>query len=518
MGALSFLLVKRLKNQFREFLHKPSKIILALILFFCLFITVFASSAQSGQNFRSINEFFSVIYLLYTFLFYNISKNGFNNGASLFSMADINLIFVSPVKSSKVLFFGMLQQLGHSLYLGFFILFQYTVANEYYGIGYGTIILVALGYGITVLFSQMVSMLIYIFVGSSDKRANIGKAVYYSLIGAVIIALLFKADILGGFELSKLTSAATSPVAALMPVSGFVTLGITGIVNGQWIKFFIAVGCSIAFSLFYYIIVSKAKGDFYEDVLKSTEVSYSAITAAKQGKTDEAMPRNIKTGKTGLTKGFGASAIKEKQKIENRRSKFFLLSKTSIVIIVITAVYSFVKPDSLIGVFVMSVYTMVISISSGRWAKELNLPYIYLIPEKPFKKLCSLIFTEFPSLVAESVVCFIPIHFILEPDLAETAAMIAARIGFGLIFIGTNLVLQRVFGKTERTVFSMTVYVLLIFLFSLPSISAGIFASFMFPFYPWISFFAMCVINIIVFPILLFISRNILEYSEYNFK
>lgn len=518
MGALSFLLGKRLKNQFREFLHKPSKIILALILVFCLFITVFASSTQSGQNFRSINEFFSVIYLLYTFLFYNISKNGFNNGASLFSMADINLIFVSPIKSSKVLFFGMLQQLGRSLYLGFFILFQYSIAHEYYGIGYGTIIPVALGYGITVLFSQMVSMLIYIFVGSSDKKANIGKAVYYSLIGAVVALLLFKADIFGGFELSKLTNAVTSPVAALMPVSGFVTLGITGIVNGQWIKLFIGIGCSIAFSLFYYIIVSKTKGDFYEDVLKSTEVSYSAITAAKQGKTDEAMPRNIKTGKTGLTKGFGASAIKEKQRLENRRSKVLLLSKTSIVIVIMTAVYSFVMPDSSIGIFVMSVYTMVISISSGRWAKELNLPYIYLIPEKPFKKLCNLIITEIPSLIAESVICFIPVHFILDLDLSETAAMIAARISFGLIFIGTNLVLQRIFGKTERTVFSMTVYMLLIFLFSLPSIAAGVFTSFMFPFYPRISFVSMFALNIIVFPILLFISRNVLEYSEYNFK
>lgn len=518
MNALSFLLLKKIKNQFREFLHKPSKIILALILVFCIFVTIFTSSAQNGQNFRSVNEFFSVIYLLYTFLFYNISKNGFNNGASLFSMADINLIFVSPTKSSRVLFFGILQQLGHSLYLGLFILFQYTIAHEHYGIGYGTIILVALGYGITVLFSQMVSMLIYVFVGSSDKKTNIGKVIYYSVIIIVIAAVLLKAQVFDGLTLSKVTSAATSPIAALMPVSGFVTLGITGIVNGQWIKLFIAVGCAVAFSVFYYITVSKTKGDFYEDVLKSTEVSYSAITAAKQGKTAEAMPRNIKTGKTGLTKGFGASAIKEKQRLENRRSKVFLLSKTSIVIVIMTAVYSFVMPDSPIGIFVMSIYTMVISVSSGSWAKELGLPYIYLIPEKPFKKLCSLILTEIPSLVAESVVCLIPVHFILKLDLSETAAMIAARISFGFIFIGTNLVLQRIFGKTERTVFSMTVYVILIFLFSLPSVAAGIFTNFMFPFYPRISFVFMFIFNLIVFPILLFISRNVLEYSEYNFK
>ena len=62
-------------------------------------------------------------------------------------------------------------------------------------------------------------------------------------------------------------------------------------------------------------------------------------------------PKNVKTGKTGLTKGYGAAAIYEKHKIENRRSKKLLLSGTSLVMVAINIVMTFAFSDEPVAVF-----------------------------------------------------------------------------------------------------------------------------------------------------------------------
>ncbi len=519
MGALSYLFFTRLKNQLRQFIRQPSKLVFAAILIACVIITLLPSTLEQEPDkiYRSMEEFYAIVALLYAAVFVISAKNGFSNGASIFSMADVNLIFVSPIKASKALFFGMLQQLGKSLYLGAFLLFQYTLANDYYGIEYTTLIIVAAGYGITALFSQMVATLIYIAVGSSDRKTAIGKSVFYGIIGVFAVSVIFNGGILQGFDLALAVAAVRNKLMYLMPVSGFVTMTVEGIVSGEALKIGSGVLAGVLFTAVYYAVLSKAKGDFYEDVLTATEVSFSAVTAAKEGKTAEITPKSIKVGKEGLNRGLGAAVIREKHRIENRRSRVFILDKTSLVITAMLAIYAFIIPSDF-GIFITSVYTLTLTVAMGRWAKELVYPYVYLIPEKPFKKLTNLIAEQIPTVITESIVCFIPVHFILELDFTVSIAMVAARIGFGFIFIGANLVLQRLFSTSQRNVFSVIVYMLIIMLFSIPAVIAAVLVSFSAPFNAELSYLATVPINLAIAFLLLFCMRNVLQYSEYNYK
>ena len=110
--------------------------------------------------------------------------------------------------------------------------------------------------------------------------------------------------------------------------------------------------------------------------MQSTENSFSAIAARKEGKAAENAPKNIKTGKTGINKSFGASAIYEKHKIENRRSKKLILSTASVVTVIFSIITAFVFSDEPIAVFGMNIYIMTMTVAAGRWAKELSYPYI----------------------------------------------------------------------------------------------------------------------------------------------
>lgn len=518
MGALSYLFFTRLKNQLKQFLRKPSKLIFMLIAVLAVAVTLIPAGMEDGVgHYRSMEEFYAIVAVLYAAVFITTAKNGFSNGASFFSMADVNLIFVSPLKASGALFFGMLQQLGKSLTLGLFLLFQYTLAHERYGIDYSVLIFVALGYGITALFGQMTATLIYIAVGSSDKKTTVGKGIFYSVIGAFVLYEAIKHGVIHSFSIDTLISAVRDSFMYLFPVSGFVTLAVEGVCSEETVKLVIGLGAGVVFSLAYYFILSFAKGDFYEDVLTAAEVSFSAVTSAKEGKTAELTPKNIRIGKTGINKGYGASAIRYKHKTENRRSRVLIFSGVTLFVTAMLSAYCFVIPST-VAIFVTSVYTLTITVSLGRWSKELTQPYIYLIPEKPFKKLLNTISEQIPSLITECIICFIPVHFILHLSFAQTLSMMAARIGFGFLFIGANLLLQRLFGKAQRTVISIVIYLLIVTAFSVPAMVGAFLISFMAPFNPEFGYFLTVPINLVAALILLFLSRNVLQYSEYNYR
>ena len=120
--------------------------------------------------------------------------------------------------------------------------------------------------------------------------------------------------------------------------------------------------------------------------------------------------------------------------------------------------------------------------------------------------------------MAESIVCFLPLYFILKLNITEVFAMVIARISFGFLFIGINLILQRFTGSSDKKFIVITVYFLLIAVFSAPSIAAAVIMNMYLPFYMEFTYLAMAVVNVPVSLIILLCCRNILEYADYNNK
>ncbi|MCM1363748.1 MAG: putative ABC exporter domain-containing protein [Faecalibacterium sp.] len=518
MSSLIYLLSKKAKNRIREALHRPSEIIVIILFLFLMFFTFFAGeTAEQPTAFRSMDEFYAIVLALYAMIFVLSAKSGFVNGASMFSMADVNLLFPSPQKPRRLLTFGLLSQLGRSLMLGFFILYQYTWAHDAYGISLPVLFAVLIGYGVTVFLSQMLAMVIYSFTAGSDKKNNICKAVFYIVIAAFAGYVIVSAYLKGGELIPNIVSAANSVLMKFFPVAGFVQLGVTGVISGKWTWLAISIGCVVAFCGLYYALISMLNSDYYEDVLKATEVSFSAITARKEGKAIEVAPRNVKLGKTGLKKGEGASAIAEKHKIENRRSKILLLDITSIVFIVITIAFAWIAKDVTMA-FVFNIYMSLFVVGTGRWAKELILPYVYLIPEPPFKKLINMLKEQIPSMIAESVVTFVPLYFLTDCTIGDIVGMVVAKISFSFLFIGVNLILQRFFGNGGNKVLIMFLYVFMAMLACVPSIAVYAVMAMTEYLLPSVTMLIMAAVNALISIIIIFCCRNILQTAEYNNK
>ncbi len=519
MSPFVFLITRKTKNSVKEFFRRPSKIFFALFIFFFLGFSFYSSykSNPSVTFFRDKAEFFAIIFALYTYTFFMTAKNGFINGASMFSMADVNLLFTAPFKEKNILTFGLFQQLSKSLTLGLFLLFQSSLVRSTYGLHASSLIVVLIGYGAVVFSGQMTATIIYVLTCSDDKKVLKAKVAFYGIFFLFFGVLIYNTFI-SGPSIESLVTASREKIMYLFPISGYISFTVQGAIENS--SGYVISGTVIFILIFlaFYLLLSKIKKDFYEDVLKATQISFSAITARKEGKSVETAPRNVKTGKIGLGKGFGASAITYKHKKENRRSNPFFISPVSLVMAGFSFVYTFMFSEESIALFIINVYTMSMTVCIGRWAKEFTYPYIYLIPESNFKKLLFLLKAELPLLIVESIVCFSPLLFLGSYEIIEVSAMILARFTFGLLYIGVNLILQRFSGDSEKKFLTVIVYFLLAVLFSIPSASAGFITVMMFPFNYEIAFAFMSVINSVISLLLIYICRNVLEYSEFNNK
>ena len=134
-------------------------------------------------------------------------------------------------------------------------------------------------------------------------------------------------------------------------------------------------------------------------MLQSTETAYQVKAEAKAGRITEGAGRKVKTGRTGLNGGFGASAFYYKHKLEMRRNGTFFLSGTAIVFALIPAVFAlFIREGGVIPAFAFAVYMQLFSTGTNRVILELTKPYAYLVPEPPFRKCCGASGPAYPPL------------------------------------------------------------------------------------------------------------------------
>ncbi len=519
-NPLVYTLVTRFKNKILSIFKKPSSLILTIIIVLLLGSTIFTSQDYDITYLRNINELYAGAFALFAFVFILTSFSGISKGASMFTMADVNFMFPSPLSPIKILIYGLVQQMGTSLLLGFFILYQYALIHTTYGVNFSFLIVALVFYALMGFCGQLTAMVIYSLTSSSDKKRN---AVKYSLTAFFILSfggMFIKALSMGqNTLLENAVEVLSSPFAGYFPLFGWaksILEGIYGICSKE--RLIICSALIIIYIVSMVVVIKVKQSDYYEDVLKVTESNHNIINAKKEGKITEAVPQNVKVGKIGLGGGYGSNVFFYKHRVESRRAKIFIFDTVTLVYSAIIIGFSFfVKNEGLYPVILFSTYMQMFSVALGRWTKEFYLPYIYLIPEPPFKKLINCLKETVLKTVIEAFFVMIIIGSIMELTPIEIIALIIMRISFGILFTCGNIFCERFFGKISIKTISIIVNFLMLMLFSVPFIIVFFFANEFFFFYvDAAGLFAGSVMNIIVSGIVLFASRNVLQYAELN--
>ncbi len=525
MKALLYLVFTNIKNTIKDLKKHPSKLILVAFFVILLAITIISGNAtkQVEAKAGNIEELYAGVFILCAMTFFMNAMTGFSSGASFFSMADVNLLFLTPISTKKILFYGLIQQMSQSFLVGFFIFFQYSWLNGRYGIGMFGLFAILVGFAFTIFCSQLTSMLIYSFTNNNEKLKKILKTSI--IIFALIIVAVLAKDVLlsSGNKIEAALNSVNANWVNFIPVVGWIKAVTVSMIKYDFVQLAIAVVAIIAYIIIFTTIIVKYNVDFYEDVLQATEVSHSAITAKKEGKLSEA-PKNVKLGKTGIDKGFGSGVFFYKHMLENRRSGGLIIDKTSIIFMATNLFFTFIFSgisdieSKVIPVFVFSTYMQIFSIATGRWARELILPYIYMIPESAFKKLINVVKESVLKIVVEAIVLFIIIGFILKAQAYEIIFCIIARIGFGILFIAGNVLIERILGSlTSKTLITFLYFVILIVL-AVPGFVLGALLALALKTIPELIVVlgTAFVWNILISVLIIYLCRDILNYAELN--
>ena len=539
-SPLVYLTAVKLKNQLKEAVKHPAKLIYIIVLAAVLVLSTIGGHVNSEHiEMRSLHELTAIMVLFYSFMFLMTFLNGVNGGAGnypMFTLSDVSVLFPSPLRPNKVLFYGLFRQLGLSFLLGFFLLFQYNWLHGLYGVEYSHLLLIVVGYGLCLFLGQVCAMAVYTRTSGNDRARSISKFCVYGLTLAFVAGLLLRC-------LPKLLSLAGAAEAALMtvgleagaeylasvgvffPVSGWAA----GIIGGLFTQNYLMTGlCALlmlaALGLALGLVI-KNKNNYYEDVLQTAEVAQSAITAKREGQPAEVMPKKVRVGKTGLGRGEGASALFFKHMLENRRSGAFLFSKMSLIFMLVivgcTILYSFIFSDeedktaAFVAVFTMSTYMQIFSESTGRFNWELTKPYIYLLPEPPLKKLLWGIGENLLADCCEAVAIFVPVSLILGLGPLETVLCMVARITFALLFISGNMLVERIFGSVRSKGLMLFFYFVAMMLLAAPGIILGALMTTLLSGGTGM-LLGMALANVPIAVLVMFLCRNLLQYSEYN--
>ncbi|MEG1107956.1 MAG: putative ABC exporter domain-containing protein [Oscillospiraceae bacterium] len=519
-NPLGYLLKTKLKNIIKNLFRKPSRVIL-LVIFAAMFaITIFggaSGNSESGKAFRDIGELKAGISVLLILIFTTSFLSTYKSGGSVFSMSDVTLIFPSPLDKKSVLFYGLVQQMGTSLFIGFFLLFQYTILHVTYNLSIWGLLLIFLVYSLTAFLAQSCAMFLYTFTSDSDKKPRLVKAVFLFYIAVLLAYLGFSYLQNPGTPLQTLVAAVNSLPIMLFPFGGWLSAFAGCILTGSYLSAALWLTLTVAAFFVFLALVSHSKREYYEDVLASAETRYTAISSAREGNVPEA-PRNIKLGKTGLNSGVGAVAIFRKHLLESRRSSSFLISGMSLGFAVMTIAFAFfLRKAGIIGIFAFAAYMQMFSISGGRFFRELTLPYIYLIPEPPLKKLIFSLLEIFPMSLTESIIIFVPVCLILGASALECVACILARLSFSAIFVCGEVVVDRIWGGSLSKVAGVVLYMLVDIILLLPGIVLGAVLSFsgVLPLATsLIVFLSMTICNLPISVLTLLICKNMIQYAE----
>jgi len=520
-NALGYLLRTKIHNQLISFFKKPIRLIYVVIFAALILLTLIGGNEganESDRVVRSVSELTAALNALLILIFATTFNAGLSNGGTFFKMADVNLLFPSPLNKRNVLFYALIQQIGTSMLIGLFILFQYSMLHVTYNLSYLGLLLIFLVYSLTVFLSQTLAMFLYTFVSDDDKKKSAAKAVFYVVILALLAyiglhVLQNKTDIVKG-----LAEAGNGLPVLLFPFAGWMGGFAGNILKGNYLQSVLWLAVCAAAFVAMLVAMSKSKRDYYEDVLASTETMQSAIAAAKDGVKPEVTPRVIKVGKTGIGKGDGASVFFYKHLLENRRASKFLLSPMSLTFVLTTIGFSFLmKSGGILPAFSFSVYMMIFSVALGRFNRELTKPYIYLVPEPPLKKMIYALAETMPTAILESAIVLIPVSIIVNASIAECIICIAARVSFAALFLSSSVLIDRIWGGTMSKVAGM----LLFFLVDLILIVPGVVLTMVlinFGIVPLNEIFTaglcLTVCNLPVSALVLYCCRNMLQYAE----
>ncbi|MCD8119997.1 MAG: putative ABC exporter domain-containing protein [Lachnospiraceae bacterium] len=355
----------------------------------------------------------SVIALvLFLFLLWAVDK-GQQNGAEIFTMADVNLLFAAPLKPQSLLMFRVILHMGAVIVGSFYLIFQIPNLVLNIGITAGGVCVIICAYLIALVTVQLVRVCSYTFFAThSALRRYVSPAT--KLLAAAVFLLCGLTFLTCGRDLFRAMDLLFgSGWSNCIPVIGFLKAAVMYGVDGSFLRSVLFLALSVLFLALVAVVTWRMKADFYEDAFtgaarqqealaeiapasggSTVAVTNVAVTEEQRKKLQKKREAaEARASRKAFAKGLGANVFFFKAiHLRNRNARLGIFTDTAsfylfLMVIVSLFVRLLAESDSFIAPGVIVCICVYFRTYGNPIASELSEPYLYMVPESAYSKV-----------------------------------------------------------------------------------------------------------------------------------
>lgn len=520
MSTVSYVLFRSIKNGFKQAFKKPAALIGYLVLLALVIFTLVSGDYVEAGAPRNLEVFAAIVLAIYFFILVLSAAQGLKQGSTLFRMADVNLLFTSPVKPQTILVYGIARQLGILLLASIGMLMQYTNLRMNFGLGGGAVAGLMTGYVLIGIASQLLSASLYAFCASRQNARGIINYIIRGLFVVLAIGFVAYVMVTGGSVGEGLKNFFGASWWNYVPLLGWTQAIAVYAAHGDWMMTLLFAALSIASCIALGIWLYKTSSDYYEDVLLSAENTYLTKEAAKEGRLISTGAVSKRARKDfGPLKGKGASAFFYRAWREQQKKGLWLFTLTTIgalagpCFVLILKASSGGELDSIglwPGLYFSAYMLVFLSIKDGL-ANELTHHPLFLAPISAWRKLVAVSLPQMIKFAVDACVFALVAVIVLKTAVSEALFAAVAYASMGAVFAACIVLVERLLSRSKNAILVIMVYLGILVVVLLPGfVAGGILQSSSFA----VGYLVCAAWNLIASSLILFFCRNLLHSME----
>lgn len=458
MNSLLYVLKTGYKNKLKKAVKKPGFYIYVLFLGFYIWIMIdffYKLVVKEGYD----NPKYLVMVITVLNLYFgpmNYAAYAKRKGLT-FLPSHIHFMFPSPVSPKLLLLFGQLQ--GQIMSFIFEILLV-AAGLFWFNIPVTTMFLYFILVSCFNVFSE--GGLVVCLYGNEffkEKTIKILSKGLWLVLGA-LVACTAAYMLINGFSFQSFLEFLLSDWICYIPVLGWQVGLMRLIILGPSTATVIGGVCYLIWGTFLIFTAMRMKcdGDYYEDAMKFADDYQQILENSKKGAIIGLKNGKVKKNVSIAYKGSGAKAIFYRQLLEYKKTRFFIFGWQTFCALVVAVglpVLVYMGELDITGqsryyvIFgIMAYIYLIFGSIQTKWEKELENPYVFLIPSGPFAKMWYATLLEHIRIIIESAIMGIPYCIVMGLPLAYVFVIILGGTAMRAVKLYADTICNVLIGQT----------------------------------------------------------------------
>lgn len=488
MKALVYLTWRSFVNNVRRAVKKPVTLILIVFLAVYAAYVVFAlGQIVRNMRFDSVEGLVALITVWTIYIFLSNFIGYSSRKGIIFRPGHAHFVFPAPISPKLILVYSAWMNYLLSVVINLlFVLAGLTV----FGVEPWRMALFFLaGCVLEILLEASLMVFLYTNESLSERFMKILCAGIKIFLAAMTLffILYFRRK---GFSLETVSAFFDWPVLQMIPVVGWNIAVYRLILSGATR---LNVICSVLYlctvaGMFLVARCMRCEGAYYEDAAKFAD-DYAEM---KQKKNSGEMVTGIGGKKrkfrriSGNYQANGAKAVFYRQLLEYKKERYFIFTKVTLINLAASVIMAFALRENVLETGVQQIFllgmaaymTLIFSGVAGKWESELKSPYLFLIPDTPFKKLWYATLMEHVKALADGILLCVPMGVVWEVPVGQTVMTILIYTVLQANKMYTKVIAQCIvgdfFGKTGQDIIRMLLQMFIIGFGVMAAVVAGI--------------------------------------------